>query len=92
MRKIWRFKSVQCIIFILIASSLGIIISNLKTFQIVLQNGNLTLEKDVIEYLIRDIKVVQITVVILWGLVMGLYINFVYSINSKITEKTNEKS
>lgn len=92
MRKIWRYKSVQCIIFILIVSSLGIITSNLKTFQIVLQNGNLTLEKDVIEYLIRDIKVVQITVVILWGLVMGLYINFIYSINSKITEKTNEKS
>ena len=91
MRKIWRYKSVQFIIFILIASSLGIITSNLKTFEIVLQNGNLTLEKDVIEYLIRDIKVVRMTAVILWGLVMGLYINFIYSINIKIIEKTNEE-
>ncbi|MBS5936752.1 hypothetical protein [Clostridium sp.] len=91
MRKIWRYKSVQFIIFILIASSLSIITGNLKTFEIVLQNGNLTLEKDVIEYLIRDIKVVRMTAVILWGLVMGLYINFIYSINIKIIEKTNEE-
>lgn len=92
MRKIWRYKSVQFIVFIVIASSLGIIISNLETLQFVLQNGNLTLENDIVKHLIKDVKTVRITAVILWGLAIGLYLNFIYSINSKITEKTNTKS
>ena len=92
MRKIWRYKSVQFIVFILIASSLGIIISNLETLQFVLKSGNLAIENDVVKYLIKYIKTVQITAVILWVFAIGLYLNFIYSINSKITKKTNIKS
>ena len=92
MRKIWRYKLVQCIVFILIAASLGIITSNLETLQLILQNGKLTLENDVIEHLIKYVKTVRITSIILWGLAIGLYSNFIYSINSKLTVKTNGKS
>lgn len=89
MRKIWKYKIFQFIIFILIAGSLGIITSNLKTLQFVLQNGNLSLAKDVTENLIKDIKAIRITAIILWALVIGLYSNFIYSINSKkITKKS----
>ena len=86
MRKVWRYKSVQWIVFILIAASLGIITSNLETLQLILQDGKLTLENDVIEHLIKDVKTVRITAIILWGLVIGLYSNFIYSIKSKLIE------
>ncbi len=89
MRKIWRHKLFQGIVFILIASSLGIVTSRLETLQFLFENGHLAIENDIAIHLIEDIKIVRIVVITLWALVIGLYLNFIYSINSQITKKTN---
>lgn len=89
MIRIWRYKLFQSMVFIFIALSLGIITSRLETLQFLFENGNLGIENDVVNSLIKDIKIIRIVTIILWGLVLGLYSNFIYSINKSINGKTN---
>lgn len=89
MIRIWRYKLFQSMIFIFIALSLGIITSRLETLQFLFKNGNLGIGNDVVNSLIKDIKIIRIVAIILWGLVLGLYSNFIYSINKSINGKTN---
>lgn len=89
MIRIWRYKLFQSMVFIFIALSLGIITSRLETLQFLFKNGNLGIENDVVNSLIKDIKIIRIVTIILWGLVLGLYSNFIYSINKSINGKTN---
>lgn len=89
MIRIWRYKLFQSMVFILIALSLGIVTSRLETLQFLFENGNLGIENDVVNSLIKDIKIVRIVTIILWGLVLGLYSNFIYSINKSINGETN---
>lgn len=88
MRKIWRYKLFQWIVFILIVLSLGTATRRLDTLQFLFENGNLAIENEVVQHLIKDIKSVKIVVITLWGLVFGLYINFIYSINKEIPKET----
>lgn len=88
MRKIWRYKLFQWIVFILIVLSLGMATRRLDTLQFLFENGNLAIENEVVQYLIKDIKIVKIVVITLWGLVFGLYTNFIYSINKEIPKET----
>lgn len=88
MRKIWRYKLFQWIVFILIVLSLGTATRRLDTLQFLFENGNLAIENEVVQHLIKDIKIVKIVVITLWGLVFGLYINFIYSINKEILKET----
>lgn len=88
MRKIWRYKLFQWIVFILIVLSLGTATRRLDTLQFLFENGNLAIENDVIQHLIKDIKIVKIVVITLWGLGFGLYLNFIYSINKEISKET----
>lgn len=87
-RKIWRYKLFQWIVFILIVLSLGTATRRLDTLQFLFENGNLAIENDVVQHLIKDIKIVKIVVITLWGLAFGLYTNFIYSINKEIPKKT----
>lgn len=89
MIRIWRYKLFQSMVFILIALSLGIVTSRLETLQFLFENGNLGIGNDVVNSLIKDIKIIRIVAIILWGLVLGLYSNFIYSINKSINGKTN---
>lgn len=91
MGKIWRYKLVQWVIFILITLLIGIISSKLDTIQFILQNGNLDLKNIISISLIKYIKTVQILSIILGGIVIGLYSNFIYSINNEIKENANTK-
>ena len=88
MRKIWRYKLFQWIVFILIVLSLGTATRRLDTLQFLFENGNLAIENEVVQHLIKDIKIVKIVVITLWGLVFGLYTNFIYSINKDIPKET----
>lgn len=88
MRKIWRYKLFQWIVFILIVLSLGTATRRLDTLQFLFENGNLAIENDVIQHLIKDIKIVKIVVITLWGLGFGLYLNFIYSINKEVSKET----
>ncbi|MBC5630438.1 hypothetical protein H8S20_16385 [Clostridium sp. NSJ-6] len=88
MRKIWRYKLFQWIVFILIVLSLGTATRRLDTLQFLFENGNLAIENEVVQHLIKDIKIVKIVVITLWGLVFGLYTNFIYSINKEIPKET----
>ena len=88
MRKIWRYKLFQWIVLILIVLSLGTATRRLDTLQFLFENGNLAIENDVIQHLIKDIKIVKIVVITLWGLGFGLYLNFIYSINKEISKET----
>ena len=89
MRKIWGYKLFQWIVFILIASSLGIIVSKLDSLQFFLKNTNLANEDYIIIELIKDLNVVRILVIILGAFSLGLYSDFKYSIN-KNKHKINE--
>lgn len=88
MRKIWRYKLFQWIVFILIVLSLGTATRRLDTLQFLFENGNLAIENEVVQHLIKDIKIVKIVVITLWGLVFGLYTNFIYSINKEVPKET----
>lgn len=88
MRKIWRYKLFQWIVFILIVLSLGTATRRWDTLQFLFENGNLAIENEVVQHLIKDIKIVKIVVITLWGLVFGLYTNFIYSINKEIPKET----
>lgn len=88
MRKIWRYKLFQWIVFILIVLSLGTATRRLDTLQFLFENGNLAIENEVVQHLIKDIKIVKIVVITLWGLGFGLYLNFIYSINKEISKET----
>ena len=88
MRKIWRYKLFQWIVFILIVLSLGTATRRLDTLQFLFENGNLAIENEVVQHLIKDIKIVKIVVITLWGLVFGLYTSFIYSINKEVSKET----
>ena len=60
MRKIWRYKLFQWIVFILIVLSLGTATRRLDTLQFLFENGNLAIENEVVQHLIKDIKIVKI--------------------------------
>lgn len=65
MRKIWRYKFFQWIVFIIIVLSLGAATRRLDTLQILFENGNLAIENDVVQHLIKDIKIVKVVVITL---------------------------
>lgn len=90
MKRVWRYKSFQFIVFILIALLLGTVTRRLDTLQFLFENGHLAIKNDINIHLIKDIKIIRIVVITLWGLSLGLYSNFIYSINKQIPEKSNE--
>ena len=90
MRKIWGYKVIQCVVFIFIVSSFGIVSSKLSVLQLILEHPNTVIDSAVAIDLIKDIKVIKIIGIIIWAILIGLYSNFIYSINKEKVRKTNK--
>lgn len=80
MRKLWKNKIFQVVFFILIASTVGIIYAKISSIQFLLGNWDI-IDSSFTLGLVKDIKFIKILVLTIWGVAMGLYINFIYSIN-----------
>ncbi len=80
MRRVWNNKIFQAIVFVLIASTIGIIYSKISSLQFVFENAG-KIESSVAESLISDAKLIKVLVLIIGGIAIGLYYNFTYSLN-----------
>ena len=80
MRKVWNNRIFQAIVFVLIASTIGIIYTKISSLQFVFENAGI-IESSVSESLISDVKLTKLLVLIIGGIAVGLYGNFTYSIN-----------
>lgn len=80
MRRVWNSKIFQAIVFVLIASTIGIIYTKISSLQFVFENAGM-IDNSVSQSLISDAKLIKVLVLIIGGIAVGLYGNFTYSLN-----------
>lgn len=81
--KIWSNKFFQSIVFVFITISFGIVMSRLDTLQLVLERSYTVIDKSVTDSLVKDVKTIRIIGAIIWAITIGLYNNFIHTINKK---------
>lgn len=91
MRKLWRNKTFQIFVIVLIGVPFTSAASKLNTLKLILEHESTIIDKVVLAGLVKDIKFIKIAGIILYTIAIGFYTNFIYSINNEINNNEHEQ-